>query len=78
MISSNGLPSCPFFIRKGRMGCIDYSITSEEDCLSVILPYDGEPFWDRPATSYEKCLGHGIAAIQLEFLLFLSSFIVIL
>lgn len=50
--------SCPVWTKKAQIGCIDYMVWSETDCLNSYANY-GTPKWIRPATNKSECLAYG-------------------
>ncbi|ELR11591.1 uncharacterized protein ACA1_258530 [Acanthamoeba castellanii str. Neff] len=57
------VPSCPTYTQKGNIGCLDYYIASEAECLARQLDY-GEPRWVRPAANRSECEAYGEGCLE--------------
>lgn len=50
--------SCPLWTKKARIGCIDYLVETEADCLALTPSY-GAMRWLRPSATKAECLAYG-------------------
>jgi hypothetical protein len=55
--------SCPEWAKQGRVGCIDYHVYSEADCLASVPKY-GTPRWMRSAATQGDCLAYGTNSLN--------------